>query len=157
MSQEEIGVDLDAGKYTPEQFAAFKKEFPDVDTRTLARFLIARNGDISKSTPLLRDNLKWRKENLPALKATCMTELKTGKTYVRGFDKKGHPLIIFHTYLHDPNDRCIKELIRLACFTFETAIKKLPSENSKVTVLINRVGASSGSDIEFARLLIGIL
>lgn len=157
MSQEEIGPDLNAGKYTAEQMAEMKAAFPDMDIVTLARFLIARNGDTSKSIPLLKDHLAWKAESWPVLKSTCMNEFKSGKSYVKGHDVDGHPLIIFHTYLHDPNNRSMEELTRMAVFTFETAIKAMPDNKCKVTVLINRVNAGSGSDIEFARNLTTLL
>lgn len=157
MSQAEIGPDLNAEKYTQAQMAEFKKAFPDQDIVTLARFLIARNGDVAKSTEMLNNHLAWKAKNWPVLKSSCKKELSSGKAYVRGYDKLGHPIIVFHTYLHDPNDRDIDELIRFTAFTFETAIKAMKDKNCKVTVLVNRVGAGGGSDIEFARQLVGVL
>lgn len=157
MSQAEIGPDLDASKYTPAQFELFKAKFPEQSTNTLARFLIAREGNVENASTLLSNHLVWRKENLPALKETCIAEFETGKAYIRGTDLQGHPILHFHTYLHDPYDRHIEELIRMTLFVFETALRKLENNLSKITVLINRVGASSGSDIEFAKQLTGIL
>ena len=157
MSQEEIGPDLDAKKYTPAQFAEMKATFPDHDTKTLARFLIARNGDTSKSIPLFRDHLAWKTESWPVLKTSFMNEFKHGKSYVKGQDKEGHPLILFHTHLHNPLDRDMNELLRMSVFTFETALRQMPDNNSKVTVLINRTKAGSGADIEFARTLTTML
>jgi len=157
MSQEEIGPDLDARKYTPAQFEEMKSHFPEAETVTLARFLIARNGDVSKSKPMYEAHLQWKNENWPQLKSSCMNELKQGKGYVKGKDKQGHPLIIFHTHLHDPLNRDCDELVRMAVWNFETAIKQMENKTCKVTVLINRCSAGSGSDIEFARQLTTLL
>jgi hypothetical protein len=157
MSQEEIGPDLDASKYTEEQMNIMKQTFPGVDTVTLARFLIARNGDTSKSIPMLQDHFAWKEKSWPALKCTFTKEFNTGKAYVKGTDLEGHPLIIFHTYLHDPLNRDVEELVRMAIFVFECAIAQLKDKKCKVTVLINRVNAGSGSDIEFARHLTTLL
>jgi len=157
MSQHEIGPDLDASKYTTEQFAVMKDAFPGVDTVTLARFLIARNGDTTKSIPMLQAHLAWKEQSWPALKVSFQVELNTGKAYTQGFDREGHPLIIFHTNLHNPAERDVDELLRMSIWVFECAIAKLPDKLCKVTVLINRVNAGSGSDIEFARQLTGLL
>jgi len=157
MSQEEIGPDLDANKYTPEQFAAFKAKFPEQDTVTLARFLIARNGDIEKSSEMLTNHLNWKAANWPVLKSTCINEVKQGKGYVRGTDLEGHPLIIFNTCLHDPNKRDVEELIRCAIFLFETAISQMKGKICKVCLMINRVSAGSSADIEFFKALSNLL
>jgi len=157
MSQEEIGPDLDASKYTPAEFAQFKANFPDQDTITLARFLIARNGDVQKSTELLTKHLAWKKTNWPVLKSSCMNEVKQGKGYVRGADLEGHPLIVFNTCLHDPSNRDVEELIRCAVFLFETAIAQMKGKTCKVCLLINRVNAGSTADLEFFKQLSALM
>jgi hypothetical protein len=157
MSQEEIGPDLNASKYTDAQFSEMKAYFPETDNITLARFLIARNGDVAKSKAMYEDHLAWRAENWPALMSSCMNEFSKGKSYVKGEDKQGHPLIIFQTHLHDPQNRDCDELVRMAVFIFETAIREMENKTQKVTVLINRVQAGNGSDIEFARQLTTLL
>lgn len=153
----EFGPDLNTGKYHVAQFNEMKSHFPETDDVTLARFLIARNGDLCKSKPMYEEHLKWKEHNWPALKSSCMNELKLGKSYVKGEDKLGHPLIIFHTHLHDPQNRDCEELVRMAIFTFETAIAQMKDKTCKVTVLINRCNAGNGSDVEFARMLTTLL
>jgi len=151
MSQEEIGTDLNASKYTKEQFEEFRKLFPEVDTVTLARFLIARDGDVAKATELLKGHLEWKKTNWPPLKSSCLTEFKKGRSYVRGVDKEGHPLIIFHSYLHDPKDRDLEELGRMVVFNMETALSRMPKGKTKTTVLINRMNTTHSADMEFMK------
>jgi len=157
MSSQELGIDLDTRKYTQDQWDAFKKAFPTVDDRTLARFLIARNGDVEKSTTLLKGHLEWKAANWPVLKSSCEKEFSVGRCYVRGTDKEGHPLIIFHTRLHNPNDRDLEELGRMVIFVFECAIKQLPSNMNKVTVLLDRTNAHNGADIEFMKHFTNIM
>jgi len=157
MSSEELGIDLDTKKYTKEQWEAFKQAFPAVDDRTRARFLIARNGDVEKSTALLNGHLEWKAANWPVLKSTCEKEFAVGRCYVRGTDKEGHPLIIFHTRLHHPTERDLEELGRMVVFVFEQAIKLLPPNMNKVTVLLDRSNAHNGADFEFMKYFANIM
>jgi len=157
MSQEEVGPDLDANKYSPEQFAAFKAKFPEQDTVTLARFLIARNGDIEKSSDMLTNHLNWKAANWPVLKSSCINEVKQGKGYVKGTDLQGHPLIIFNTCLHDPSKRDIEEMTRSAIYLFETAIAQMKNKICKVCLMINRVNAGNSADMEFMKALTNLL
>lgn len=85
-------TDLDSTKYTPEQFLEFKAKFPSISDQTLARFLIARNGDVEKASTLLNSHLEWKNASWPYLKESLMPDIGTGKIYVRGVDKAGHPI-----------------------------------------------------------------
>lgn len=80
-------------RFTNEAFDAMKKEFPDQDDDDIARFLIARNGDVTKAAPLLQKHLSWRSENLPPKADSFYREYVKGKIYVGGQDMKGHPII----------------------------------------------------------------
>jgi hypothetical protein len=80
-------------RFTDEAFDAMKKEFPDQDDEDIARFLIARNGDVSKAAPFLQKHLSWRAENLPLKANSFYREYVKGKIYIEGCDIKGHPLI----------------------------------------------------------------
>jgi hypothetical protein len=157
MATKTFGDDLDTTKYSAAQWEEMKGKFPNVDDRTLARFLIARNGDVSKSAPLLQGHLDWKEQNWPILKEECLKEFSVGRCYVNGFDKEGHPIIVFHTRLHNPSDRDLEELGRMVIYIFECAIKRLPPHLNKVTVMINRTGAGSNADIEFMRHFTNIM
>jgi hypothetical protein len=80
-------------KFTNEAFLAMKKEFPDEGDESIARFLIARNGDITKTMPFLKASIIWRSENLPIKTNEIVNELKKGKVYLHGQDKNKHALI----------------------------------------------------------------
>lgn len=66
--------DLNQTKYTFESLIAMRAEFPGMDDEALARFLIARNGDISKSVPMLKAHIEWKQniENWPILKVSTV-------------------------------------------------------------------------------------
>lgn len=80
-------------RFTNEAFDAMKKEFPDQDDEDIARFLIARNGDVAKAIPFMQKSLIWRNENLPLKTSSFYREYVKGKIYIHGQDLKGHPLI----------------------------------------------------------------
>jgi hypothetical protein len=80
-------------KFTDEAFLAMKKEFPNEADESIARFLIARNGDISKAIPFLQASIIWRSKNLPIKTNEIVNELKKGKVYLRGEDLNKHSLI----------------------------------------------------------------
>ncbi len=145
-------------KYSDANVLKMKETFHNIDDDTIARFLIARNNDISKATELLTANIQWRAANVPVTKASCITEIKKGKLYHYGYDKENHPLLVYTTTKHFNNDRDIDEVVRMATWWIEKLVKELPSDKTKYTLLIDRTGQTNeNSDVELVRAVGKIL
>ncbi|RYH28511.1 hypothetical protein EON65_11905 [archaeon] len=143
--------DIDVSKFTSENFAGLKSRFPDSDDETIARYLIARNNDLQKATDLLTKATAWRSRRMPVLKEEFAEEFAQGKAYVRGTDKEGRPLLIVHSAKHDPGNRDIEKCAKMSMWLMEHAIKQLPPDKSKYTILLDRTGSAAMGDIEFSR------
>jgi hypothetical protein len=141
-----------AGKFTPSTFYTLKSRFPDCDDETLARFLIARNGDIDKASQLLNAHLNWRSENLPIVKSTVVNELYKGKVYAHGVDKEGHPLVVYLPRFNDPSVRDLEEMSRSLLYWTESVLESMPSNKSKATILVDRTG-NSQPDMDFIKFV----
>lgn len=141
-----------ASKFTPSAFYMLKSRFPDVDHSTLARFLIARNGDIDKASLLLNAHLAWRSTNLPITKASCLNELYKGKVYGHGVDKEGHPLVVYVPRFNDPSVRDLEEMSRSLLYWTEHVLENMPANKSKATILVDRTG-NSQPDMDFIKFV----
>lgn len=117
-----------------------------MDDRTYLRYLRARNFDVAKSTEMLDNTLKWREEfGLLEMRDKWMgqvaSENASGKTYVRGRDKAGRPLLYMkprheNTFEHDGN---IKHLV----YNLERAVACMnDNADDKVCLLIDFNGYS---------------
>jgi len=141
-------------KFSETNLRDLKAAYPEEELETLARFLIGRNNDLKETKEKLDKLVKWKKENYPILKRDCLNELKTGKVYVRGEDKQGRPIVVFKTAKSLPKQRDLKESINLCFWTMEQAIKKLPQDKSKFTVLVDRTGHKlENNDLELLKNL----
>lgn len=139
-----------SSKYSPALIYELKKNFPEEGDETLARFLIARNGDLAQSRELLRAHLVWRQANLPVLKETCLDEICRGKVYRYGKDKDGHPLAVYRPRLNDPNTRDMDEMSKMIMWWASVIMSEMPPETSKCTILVDRTDVKS-PDIPFLR------
>jgi hypothetical protein len=145
-------IDIDKNLITIENHNALKAHFPHLDDDTIARYLIARNNDLSKSTELLTKAQAWRNKHFPVLKVDCLSEMLSGKFYVHGTDREGRPLLFFRGCLHDVNVRDVETMARAAIWWMEYACRKLPDNKTKITMIMDRDGAGlANSDIEFLR------
>jgi hypothetical protein len=134
------------------------------------RFLLARNGDVAAATELLRNHLIWKAANMPVSKATCLNEMRKGKLYMHGFDKEGHPLMIWRASRHNALERDMDEMLRMCIWWFQyvrfiyrvsaifyllllfQADSVMPPNKSKLTMLCDRSDyGSNSSDIEFVK------
>lgn len=105
--------DIDTNQVDFEKFLQMKQAFPDNDNDTIARFLIARKGNVELAIEQLNNCNKWRAENWPVLKSSCTKEMSVGKFYINGCDKDGRPLLVWRTKLHIAKDRDLEETGRL--------------------------------------------
>lgn len=143
-------IDIDRSLITIENHNALKALFSDCDDDTIARYLIARNNDLAKSTELLTKAKAWKTKHMPVLKRDFLPELQ-GKIYVHGTDREGRPLLIFRPSLHDAATRDLETMAKSVMWWAEYAVSKIPDNKSKFTVIIDRDGAGWGQDIEFLK------
>ena len=140
--------------------SSFTKEervLNSLSDETIARFLIARNGNTEKARALLVEHLAWRKVKLPLYKNSCITEFVKGKVYLHGFDREGHPLVVYRAKLQIPSDRNVEEMLNMCYWWAEKVISVLPPDKSKATILIDRIDAGmQNSDVEFVRAMASV-
>ena len=86
-------IQAQRSKFTDEAFISMKSQFPDEPDESVARFLIARNGDVSKAVPFLKKSVAWRAEKLPVKVPSFYKEFLKGKIYLHGKDLTDHPLV----------------------------------------------------------------
>jgi hypothetical protein len=135
--------DIDLSKFTEENVVAMRAKYPGTYDDVLAKFLIARNNDLAKACEQYDRVLKWRAENFPVLKSSCLKEVTSGKLYVRGVDKDGRPLLIFRSRYSFPKDRDLEETSRMLVWFAEQVQRRMPSSMTKYTLLLDRTGHTS--------------
>jgi len=122
-----------------------------INDRTITRYLVARNWDVTKASKLLEATLKWResfglKDMYAGKWSTVLeNENETGKMYCRGYDKHGHPVIYMtpqyeNTHDHDGN---LKHLV----YNIERAVRAMdnspnPDCDGKMALIIDYEGFS---------------
>mmetsp|Transcript_24980 Transcript_24980/g.25195 ORF Transcript_24980/g.25195 Transcript_24980/m.25195 type:complete len:88 (+) Transcript_24980:220-483(+) len=71
--------DIDDNEVPAEALFLMQTSFPNESFDTLARFLIAQNGDTDMAIEYLRNDITWREEFLPVSIESCLGELKKRK------------------------------------------------------------------------------
>ena len=132
----------------------FYRDYPNADgmplnDNTFMRYLRARNFNIEKAKKMLTGTIAWRKsfglsEMIPKWEQIVTIENKSGKSYVRGFDKEGHAIL----YLRPKNqsgtihnhDASLKNLV----YNLEKTIACMDSKGKqeKLTLIIDYYGYS---------------
>jgi hypothetical protein len=148
--------DVDLTKCKIGDLALMKQSFPDETDETVARFFLARDGNVGKATALLRDHIAWRSQIPPIFKSDITKEMRPGKLYVHGTDKLGHPLLVWTSNRHNRLDRDIKDMEKLFLWWIEEAIRRMPRSVSKFSVLMNRANSSGKPDVELGKTLAGV-
>jgi len=143
--------DIDKAKITEVNMQRLHQSLPNLDADTLARYLIARKNKVKASTKLLTTAESWRSQHWPVLKQDCINEINKGKIYVKGTDKDGRALLIFRTRFHDARNRDPEEMAKMVMWWTEQAIKELPSDKSKFSILFDRTDAPNTQDFEFVK------
>lgn len=136
----------------------------------LLRFLRARKWDVSKAFSMLASTLKWRMEtNLFQIQAAgeeglCKEEgvLKNftlGKTYYRGTDREGRPLIFARVKQHKASDQTQDEMLKFIVYNMEISRTLFPLasgiETSSVVFDMTGFGLSN-MDWDTATMVINI-
>jgi len=137
---------------SPTSFAKLKATFPDISDAKIIRHAVACGGSVSKTIDHIAACLLWREQYLTF---TELPKFNSGGEnctfYHHGFDHHGHPLLIMKSRYLYKETRDINELFRWFVYTFELAIQRLPPHLEQFTVLVSRIGKSSGIDYEIAQ------
>ncbi|KAM5349743.1 hypothetical protein ACJ41O_006248 [Fusarium nematophilum] len=109
--------DKSPGSFRRGLWGSILADHPDA---TVLRFLRARNWDVIKAMAMLASAINWRHERRvdedivgkgesvglkpsPTVdEEAFIMQYRSGKSYVRGTDKDGHPIYIIKARLHDP-------------------------------------------------------
>ena len=94
-----------------------RKSFPETDSNgfllndaTFLRYLRARSFDATKSSAMLAATVKWRKDfeladmHSKSWEDILAKENSTGKMYVRGLSRDGHPILYMKPKLENTNE-----------------------------------------------------
>lgn len=147
-----VSKDIQAlsAKYSKSLIDELKKDFPQESDETIARFLIARNGDHHKAREMMQAYIEWRVDHPQVLKETCLGEILKGKVYLHGKDKEGHPLVHFRPRFNDPDKRDLEEMGRMVRWWADLVIAGMPPEITKCTILVDRTDVQT-PDLPFLR------
>jgi hypothetical protein len=96
-----------------------RDSFPGHEDDDLIRFLIARDGDYSLAYDMYRKHLDWLERNPKPTKDSIVNCLSRRWTYVHGFDREGHPLLIAKIARHSKDNRDLQETIREQLWWFD--------------------------------------
>lgn len=123
---------------TSEEITKLRNRIKDVETnfctdQTLTRYIKARNHDLAAAEKMLRETLKWRKENKPEeIKGdddACKKSKKLKQLYHIGTSKTGEPIFYVKPAVNPyPPDIRIKYLL----FVLETVSNRMNCESGKM-------------------------
>lgn len=126
------------------------------DTAFLKRNLRAREGIIEAAEKLLRDTLAWRESFGPhrLTPQDVKNELRTGKLFPYGRDKRGRSIIFCNVSMHNPKERDYDECIKMGIFCVEQAITNLPPGAEQFVGVVDCAGIkSSNADLALCQEL----
>jgi hypothetical protein len=114
------------------------KKFCDIPC--LIRYLVARDWNLNKSDPMLRETLRWRKEfGVEKLLAKDLAEEgSTGKLYVSGFDKLRRPVIYMRP--DRENSTNYENQLKLLVYTLERGVRLMGDGVSQLVWIIDFAG-----------------
>lgn len=150
--------------------------FGDNPDALVLRYLRARKWDVVKAIEMLLSAITWRAERKirtdiiqggesVGLKPSrspdeeaFMMQYRSGKSYVRGTDKFGHPVYIIRVKLHDPHKQPAHVMESFALHNIETLRIMAKSREDKVCLLFDLTGFGlRNMDFHFVKFLIQIL
>lgn len=102
-----------------------------IEASTLLRYLRAHEWDVDKAAAAVCATARWRKEHIPPLGDTQMgrcsapivRECALGRFYLRGFDKRGRPIV--YVKFHHEDSGHFKETINYVIYVMERLIAVL--------------------------------
>jgi hypothetical protein len=108
--------------------------FPDEQKLDVHRFLIARKGDVRAAIEMMKNSLKWRKENLPATLATIGDALSLNCLFVGKPALDGTATLYFRSALFDSRKIPSEQFVLCAAHGIDFALKK---GSTAVTVMVD--------------------
>ncbi|ROW15771.1 hypothetical protein VPNG_02081 [Cytospora leucostoma] len=154
---------------TPETIRAtiwsmVKHDHPDA---LLLRFLRARKWDVDKALVMLVSTMNWRANEVHVdddimkngeggmversqssdpkakqLGEDFMAQVRMGKSFLHGVDKKGRPICIVRVRLHHQGEQCEESLEKYTVYLIETARMVLRPPVDTATILFDMTGFS---------------
>ncbi|KAH7161768.1 CRAL-TRIO domain-containing protein [Dactylonectria macrodidyma] len=143
---------------------------------TVLRFLRARNWDVVKAVNMLASAVNWRIERRintdlnregesVGLKKTqtvdeeaFIMQYRSGKSYVRGTDKDGHPVYIIKVRLHDPSKQSAAAMETYVLHNIEMLRVMSREAHDKVCLIFDLTGFGlRNMDFHVVKFLIQIL
>lgn len=113
LSSQVTSKDLDPTKFSEENLTILHISFPDKSITSLAQYLSANKNDVLLAKDNIINNDRWFAARYPILRQDIFKVLEEKRVYVRGFDKEGHPLLIYRARYHDYRTRSLEELAKL--------------------------------------------
>ena len=118
-----------------------RRRFPGVDDATLQRFLVARQWKIDKAALMIEKHILWRSSfPLPVDPLLCADELTSGRTFVRGFDRWGHPIIWHFPRAGQPSQDARAGLKAAVFWAEAVAQQQGGNADGKVALVVCRAG-----------------
>jgi len=117
--------------------------FPERHQEELRRFLISSNYKVDRASIALREHISWRNKHIPLNPETIIKELSFGKIYVRGQDFHGHPIVHLIEKKHFQTN--FEDTCKSIIYRVEQAIAMIPVRDGKITVFLNRKGATTSN------------
>ncbi|KAF3008392.1 hypothetical protein E8E13_000469 [Curvularia kusanoi] len=169
---------LNVKNISPDGFkdALWNYMFSDNPDGLVLRFLRARKWDVTKAIEMLVSAIDWREERkintniirggesvgLKAEKTpdeeAFMMQYRSGKSYVRGNDKCGHPVYVIRVKLHDPNKQPAHVMESFALHNIEMLRIMAKSRQDKATLVFDLTGFGlRNMDFHFVKFLIHML
>ncbi|RSM05112.1 hypothetical protein CDV31_009746 [Fusarium ambrosium] len=143
---------------------------------TVLRFLRARNWDVLKAVNMLVSAINWRgerrvdeaivaegesvglKKKLTADEEAFIMQYRSGKSYVRGTDKDGHPIYIIRVRLHDPHKQSPSAMETYVLHNIETLRMMAREAHDKVCLIFDLSGFGlRNMDFHVVKFLVEIL
>ncbi|KAJ3130965.1 hypothetical protein HK100_007086 [Physocladia obscura] len=110
------------------------------DRACVRRYLASYLWNVPEAIAKLKASLQWRLEVKPDLidPAEVEPEAESGKGFITGFDKKGHPVAYASQRLDNTAtyDRCL----RFTFFIIEKALKLTPKGIEKISIILDNEG-----------------
>lgn len=152
--------DLEADEIRNNFWQMLRADYPD---NLILRFLRARKWDTDKAMGMIAHTLHWRlKESkvddiIRGGERAAYTNNETGfvknielsKAVVRGFDKKGHPIVLVRPKLHHSSDQSEDEMKKYCLLVIEEARLFLKEPVDAATILFDLTGFSM-SNMDYA-------
>eukprot|EP00403_Amphidinium_massartii_P001580 CAMPEP_0178376590 /NCGR_PEP_ID=MMETSP0689_2-20121128/3481_1 /TAXON_ID=160604 /ORGANISM="Amphidinium massartii, Strain CS-259" /LENGTH=561 /DNA_ID=CAMNT_0019996617 /DNA_START=61 /DNA_END=1743 /DNA_ORIENTATION=+ len=119
--------------------------FGVLQSKDLARFLLARQGDVDRAAQMLRQALSWRNRRMPYwllldpasdVSQAFRTECRTGKVYtVAGCDRYGRGMCVMDNSVQNTVD--LDAQLRYLAYCIEAARSNCSPGVDKITVVVN--------------------